>query len=177
MYYTIKRALALKDSLVMFSNSEWAHNGKSTTPPPPPQAPSHPKGKCCFGVTLLPGPLPILLMLGSCVPAAAPQIPKINLEYWRSYEDLEEMHGAHEAAELIVGILHRAHNTQYVGLFLKTSIWKLETSPKRHIVACGVFNTFVDTFRKKLLMLLDDVEQFFLWVVAAMLDGRRIGFD
>ena len=40
-----------------------------------------------------------------------------------------------------------------------------------------VFNTFVDTFRKKFLMLLDDVEQFFLWVVAAMLDGRRIGFD
>ena len=26
-------------------------------------------------------------------------------------------------------------------------------------------------------MLLDDVEQFFMWVVAAMLDGRRIGFD
>ena len=40
-----------------------------------------------------------------------------------------------------------------------------------------MFNTFMDTFRKKLLMLLDDVEQFFMWVVAAMLDGRRIGFD
>ena len=26
-------------------------------------------------------------------------------------------------------------------------------------------------------MLLDDVEQFFLWGVVAMLDGRRIGFD
>ena len=26
-------------------------------------------------------------------------------------------------------------------------------------------------------MLLDDVEQFFLWVVAPILDGRRIGFD
>ena len=38
-------------------------------------------------------------------------------------------------------------------------------------------NTFTDTFSKKLLMLLDDVKQFFLWVVAAMLDGRRIGFD
>ena len=40
-----------------------------------------------------------------------------------------------------------------------------------------MFNTFMDTFRKKLLMLLDDVEQFFLWVVVAMLDGRRISFD
>ena len=29
MYYTIKRALALKDSLVMFANSERARNGKS----------------------------------------------------------------------------------------------------------------------------------------------------
>ena len=26
-------------------------------------------------------------------------------------------------------------------------------------------------------MLLDDVKQFFLWVVVAVLDGRRIGFD
>ena len=40
-----------------------------------------------------------------------------------------------------------------------------------------MYNYFVDTFRKKLLMLLDDVEQFVMWVVAAMLDGRRIGFD
>ena len=48
---------------------------------------------------------------------------------------------------------------------------------QKDIVACAVFNTSVDTFRKKFLMLLDDVEQFFLWVVAAMLDGRRIGFD
>ena len=61
--------------------------------------------------------------------------------------------------------------------FLRPLNEKLETSPKRLIAVCAVFNTFVDTFRKKLLMLLDDVEQFFLWVVAAMLDGRRIGFD
>ena len=40
-----------------------------------------------------------------------------------------------------------------------------------------MFNTFVATFRKKLLMLLDDVEQFFIRVVAAILDGRRICFD
>ena len=29
-------------------------------------------------------------MLGSCVPVIAPKIPEINLEYWWSYEDLEE---------------------------------------------------------------------------------------
>ena len=50
-------------------------------------------------------------------------------------------------------------------------------TPKRHIRACAMFNTFVDTFREKLLMLLDDVEQFFLWVVAAALDGRKTNFD
>ena len=43
--------------------------------------------------------------------------------------------------------------------------------------ACQVFNEFVDNFRSKLLTLLDDVEQFFLWAVAAVLDGRKIGFD
>ena len=32
------------------------------------------------------------------------------------------MHGSREEAELIVGILHKAHNTQYVGLFLEASI-------------------------------------------------------
>ena len=61
--------------------------------------------------------------------------------------------------------------------FLRLWYEKLETSPKRHIAPCTMFNTFVDTFRKKLLMLLDDVEQFFLKVMVAMLDGRRIGFD
>ena len=40
-----------------------------------------------------------------------------------------------------------------------------------------MFNTFVDMFRQNLLLLLDDVEQFFLGVVVAMLDGRRISFD
>ena len=54
---------------------------------------------------------------------------------------------------------------------------KLETSPKRHVAACAMFHTFMDTFRENLLMLLDDVEQFFLWVVAPMLDGRSIDFD
>ena len=61
--------------------------------------------------------------------------------------------------------------------FLRLLYEKLKTSPKRYIAACAVLNTFMDMFRKKLLMLLDDVEQFLLGVVAAMLDGRRIGLD
>ena len=40
-----------------------------------------------------------------------------------------------------------------------------------------MFNTFLDVLRRKHLKLLDDVEQFFLWVVAATLDGRKTNFD
>ena len=61
--------------------------------------------------------------------------------------------------------------------FLRHLYEVLETSPKRCIGAYVVFNTLVDTFRKKLLKLLDDVEQFSLCVVAAMLNGRRTNFD
>ena len=35
----------------------------------------------------------------------------------------------------------------------------------------------MNKFRRKLLTLLDDVEQFFLWVVVATLDGRKTNFD
>ena len=61
--------------------------------------------------------------------------------------------------------------------FLRLLYEKLDMSPKRRIVACTMFNIFMDTFRNKLLLLLDDVEQFFLLVLAVMLDGRRIGFN
>ena len=144
---------------------------------PPHQALSHPKGKCCFGVTLLPGPLPILLMLGSCVPATTPKMPKINLEYWQSYKDLEECMEPVKQLSLLLesSIEPTIHST--LDYFFRLLYERLETSPKRYIAACVVYNTFVDMFRKKLLMLFDDVEQFFMWVVAAMLDGRRIGFD
>ena len=50
-------------------------------------------------------------------------------------------------------------------------------STKRGEHTCEVFSTFVDVIKPKILMLLDDVEQFFLWAVAAALDGRKIGFD
>ena len=112
-----------------------------------------------------------------CSYAAAPEVPRINVEYWRSYEDLEEcMEPVKQLSLLLESSTEPTiHNT--LDYFLRLLYDKLELSPKRHIAACAMFNTFMDTFRKKLLMLLDDVEQFFLWVVAAMLDGRRIGFD
>ena len=61
--------------------------------------------------------------------------------------------------------------------FLRILYEVFDTPPKRHIVACAMFNTFMDTFKKKLLMLLEDAEQFVLWVVAVLLDGKRIGLN
>ena len=116
-------------------------------------------------------------MLGSCVPTIAPQIPEINLEYWRSYEDLEECMEPMKQLSLLLESSMEPTIQNTLDYFLRFLYEKLETSPKRHIAAYAVFNTFVDKFRKKLFLLLNDVEQFFLWVVAAMLDGRRIGFD
>ena len=117
-------------------------------------------------------------MLGSCVPTIAPEMPKINLEYWQSYEDLEECMEPVKQLSLLLesSIEPTIHNT--LDYFLRLLYERLETSPKRHVAACAVYNTFVDTFRKKLLMLLDDVEQFFncgLWRLCWM--GGRIGFD
>ena len=61
------------------------------------------------------------------------------------------------------------HNT--LDYFLALLHHKLGKSLKRGDPACEVFNEFVDNFR------LDDVEQFFLWAIAAVLDGRKIDFD
>ena len=61
--------------------------------------------------------------------------------------------------------------------FLRLLYDKLERGPKRRVGSCIVFNTFMNKFRRKLLALLDDVEQFFLWVVAATLDGRKTNLD
>ena len=67
------------------------------------------------------------------------------------------------------------HNT--LDYFLALLYHKLGKSLKSGDPACEVFNEFVDNFQSTLLTLLDDVEQFFLWAVAAVLDGRKIGFD
>ena len=61
--------------------------------------------------------------------------------------------------------------------FLRLLYDKLERKPKRRVGSCTVFNTFVNTFRRKLLTLLDDVEQFLLRVVADALDGRKTNLD
>ena len=60
--------------------------------------------------------------------------------------------------------------------FLALLYHKLEGSPKKGTPTCKVFNEFVGNFGSKLLTLLD-LEQFFLWAVAAALDGREGGFD
>ena len=61
--------------------------------------------------------------------------------------------------------------------FLRLLYDKLERGAKRRVGSCTVFNTFVNTFRWKLLTLLNNVEQFFLWVVAAALDGRKTNLE
>ena len=61
--------------------------------------------------------------------------------------------------------------------FLRLLYEVLQMAPKRRLGACTVFNTFMNVFRRKLLKLLDNVEQFFLWVVVAALDGRKTNFD
>ena len=131
----------------MFSNSEQARNGKS-----PPQGPLYPKGKCCFRVTLLPGPLPILLLLGSCVPAAVPKMPKINLEYWQSYEDLEECMEPVKNLSLFLESSKEPTIHSTFGYFLRLLYERLETSPKRHIAACTrdvCWSKFVGTGKER----------------------------
>ena len=97
-------------------------------------------------------------MLESCVPAATPQIPKINLEYWRSYKDLEECMEPMKQLSLLLESSIEPTIHSMLAYFLRLLYEKLETLQKRYIAACTMFNTFVDMFRKKLLMLLDDVE-------------------
>ena len=101
----------------------------------------------------------------------------LTQEYWQSYKDLEQcMEPIKQLSILLESSMEATiHNT--LDYFLRLLYDKLERSPKRHVGSCTVFNTFVNTFRRKLLMLLDDVEQFFLWVVAAVLDGRKTNFD
>ena len=95
-------------------------------------------------------------------------MPEINLKYWWSYEDLEECIEPMKKLSLLLesSTEPTTHNT--LDYFLRLLYERLETAPKRHVATCAMYNTFMDMFRKKLLMLLDDVDQFFMWVVAAM---------
>ena len=116
-------------------------------------------------------------MVQSCVPTGHDEIPYITLEYWRSYEDLEDCMEPVKTLSLLLesSMETRIHDT--LDYFLRLLYEVFETAPKRRHGACTVFNTFLDVFRWKLLKLLDDVEQFFLWIVAAVLDGRKTNFD
>ena len=116
-------------------------------------------------------------MLQSCVPAGHDEILYITLEYWRSYEDLEDCIELVQALSILLESSTEATIHDMLDYFLRLLYKILETAPKRRLGSCTVFNTFVDVFRRKLLKRLDDVEQFFLWVVAAALDGRKTNFD
>ena len=70
-------------------------------------------------------------MLGSCVLATAPQIPKINLEYWRSYEDLEECMEPMKQLSLLLESSTEPTIHSTLGYFLRLLYEKLKTSPKK----------------------------------------------
>ena len=57
---------------------------------PPSPSPIDDNVEVLLGITLAQRLLSILLMLKSYVPTTDPRIPKINLEYWPSYEDFKE---------------------------------------------------------------------------------------
>ena len=148
-------------------------------------------------------------MLQSYVPAGHDEIPRITLEYWQCYEDLEDclepvktlsillepsteamiydtldyflrlLYEVLEPVKTLSILLEPSTEAMIYDLdyFLRLLYEVFETAPKRRHGACTVFNTFVDVFRRKLLKLLDAVEQFFLWFVAAALDGRKTNFD
>ena len=61
--------------------------------------------------------------------------------------------------------------------FLRLLYERLETSPKDMLQLAPCTKLSWTRLERKLLILWDDVEQFFMWVVAVMSDGRRIGFD
>ena len=88
---------------------------------PPHQALSHPKGKLFWSyppTRTLAHPSNV----GKLYPCRSPRTAPNQLGILAELQRFGRMHGAREEAELIVGILHRAHNTQYVGLFFKASV-------------------------------------------------------
>ena len=96
-------------------------------------------------------------MLQSCVPIGHDEIPPINLEYWRSYEDLEDFMEPVKTLSILLESSMEATIHNILDYFLRLLYDVLETAPKRRLGACTMFNTFVDVFRGKLLKLLEDV--------------------
>ena len=85
MFYLIKRALALRDSLVKFSNLEGSRNGEYPTTNSIYNNVEVLIWSYSHTTTLVHPPYVRILC-----PHSNPKNTKINLEYWQSYEDLEE---------------------------------------------------------------------------------------
>ena len=134
-------------------------------------------GSVCSELLLDHDPLPILIVLQSCVPTGRDELPCIHEEYWQSYEHLEKCMEPIKQLSILLESSMEATIHDMLDYFLRLLYDKLERGPKRHVGSCTVFNTFVNTFRRKLLRLLDDVEQFFLWVVVVALDDRKTNLD
>ena len=122
-------------------------------------------------------PLSILIVLQSCVPVGRDELPCIHNEYWECYEHLGQCIEPIKQLSVLLESSTEATIHDTLDYFLRLLYDKLEREPKRHVGSCTVFNIFVNTFRRMLLMLLNDVEQFFLWVVAAALDGRKTNLN
>ena len=122
-------------------------------------------------------PLPILIGLQSCIPAGRDELPCIHEEYWRCYEHLEQCIEPIRQLSVLLESSTEAMIHDTLDYFLRLLYDKLERGPKRRVGSCTVFNAFVNMCRWKLLTQLGDVEQFFLWVVVAVLDGRKTNLD
>ena len=84
-------------------------------------------------------------MLKTCVPTVTPEIPHINLAYWRSYKDLESCMEPVKTLSILLesSTQPTIHDTLDFFLILLYKI--LKTAPKRRIAASAMFNAFADT--------------------------------
>ena len=172
MYYLRKRALVLKNLLIKLSKSmQLAFLGET---PPPPRALPMILLMLLFGIHLAIGS-PLALSINDC--CVCVEIPVFQLAHWQCYQELQECMEPLKTLSLLLesSIEATIHTTLDYLLALLYHIF--EDSPQKGDPIYKVFNEFVGNFWSKLLTLLDDVEQFFLWVVTSTLDGRKIGFD
>ena len=117
IYYLIKRALALKGSLVMFTNSERARNCEC-----PPTNPIDDNMEVFFWSYSRAITLVHPFNGRKLCPLHSPTNSQNQLGILAKLQRYGRMHGARKAAELIVGALHRAHDTYHTRPFLKPSV-------------------------------------------------------
>lgn len=115
---------------------------------------------------------PLALLIKECCVCA--EITIFQLANCQCYQELNECLEPLKALSLLLESSTEAtlHNTLDYFLCCWTTNWE---SQRKGETTCEEFNAFDDAFQRKLLMLLADVEQFFLW--AAAVDGRKIDFD